>query len=88
MAKLVRENLLGKFAPVDGIHYLLVENGLENFVFENLKNLEKTHRRKSKPFHLAFPLLAHPTAHRNCSLLLLPLRIAGLSPRRTDYLMP
>ena len=23
--------MLRKFAPVDGIHYLLVENGLENF---------------------------------------------------------
>ena len=60
-----------------GIHY---ENMIENVAFENMKNLEKTHRRKNKPYHLAFRLLAHPTVHRSCSLRLLPLRFAGLSP--------
>ena len=50
-AKRVRENLLRKFAPVYGIHYenVIVENAIENVAFENLKNLEKSHRRKSKP---------------------------------------
>ena len=73
-----------------GIHYenMIVENAIENFAFENLKNLEKTDHRRNKLYHLAFPLLTHPTAHQDCSLRLLPVRVAGLSPRRTGYLIP
>ena len=78
-----------KFAPVYGVHYenMIVENAIENFAFENLKSLEKTDRWRTKPYHLAFPLLTHPTPHRDCSLRLLHWRIAGLFPRRTDYLI-
>ena len=61
---------------------MIGENAIENVAFENLKNREKTYRRKNKSYHLAFP------AHRNCFLRLLPLKIAGLSPRKIDYLMP
>ena len=58
VAKRVQENLLRKFAPVDGIHYenVLVENGLETFAFENLKSLERKNRWKNTSYHLAFPL--------------------------------
>ena len=79
-----------KFAPVDRIHYenVNVENAIENFAFEILKSLEKTDRWRNKPYHLAFPLLTHPTPHQDCSLRLLHVRIAGLFPRRTDYLIP
>ena len=75
---------------MDGIHYenVLVENGLETFAFENLKSLERKNRWKNTSYHLAFPLSAHTIALRNSSLRLSPVRIAGLSPGRTDYLMP